>query len=84
MIEIYGRGTCGWTQNATLLCELEGISYTLHDLNELENKPKLDELRDSGINLPAIYSKTRLIGGYQALQQWIIMKQENDIKWQQL
>lgn len=84
MVIIKGRSTCEWTTNAIMLCDIEKITHQFVDLNLIENSGIISELRDGGVELPAIYSNEHYIGGYPALQQWIIQQQEDEIKWQTL
>lgn len=84
MVIIKGRSTCEWTTNALMLCDIEKITHQFIDLNIKENSDTVTELKESGIETPAIYNNTTYIGNYKALQQWIIQQQEDEIKWQTL
>lgn len=82
MIIINGRGNDEWTSNAIMFCDIERLEHAFYDLNLLENKSILDELKEKNIALPAIYDNTQYIGGYAALQQWVIRKNEEEEQWQ--
>lgn len=81
MITIYGRGNDAWVSNATLLCEIENEKCVVVDLNSPDHYDMLQKMKDENVQFPAIYFKDHYIGGYQALQQWLVVKKENEIKW---
>lgn len=82
MIVIKGRSSCDWTTNAIMLCDIHRIDHQFIDLNNKENSGIVTELKEAGIETPAIYKNQKYIGGYQAFQQWLITQQEEEIKWQ--
>lgn len=66
MITIYGKSACPFCTKAKVFCEMNGIAYDYHSIDD--NPALRDMIIAHGMtSVPCVFDGAELIGGYQHL-----------------
>lgn len=75
MIHIYGSYKCFYCRLSKELCKSYGLKYNFFDINKIQYKVKVNNLRQKGIipekynSIPIIIINNKFIGGFSQLEK---------------